>query len=73
MKIKYFSKHIFWSYNKEADLPEDLIIKQVAVYGEIYDLKKLSELINKEKILTVLQTIKTEYEKRVNFIEKIIL
>lgn len=73
MQIDNFSKYIFWSYNNSADLPEELVIKQVAIYGEIEDIKKLKKLVNPEKIKEVLETIKSKYEKRVNFILKVIL
>ncbi len=73
MLINNFSKHIFWSYNPQADLPEEVIIKQVAIYGEISDLKKLAHLINKDKIKKTLETLKMKHEKRVNFILKVIL
>jgi len=73
MQIDNFPKHIFWSYKKGANLPESIIIKQVALYGEIDDIKNLTKLINKEKIVEVLNTIKSNNEKRVNFIIKVIL
>ncbi len=73
MLISHFSKHIFWSYKKDADLPEDIIIRQVVIYGEIEDIKKLTELIDKNKIKAVLKTMENKHEKRVNFIEKVIL
>ena len=71
MIISNFSKHIFWSYNDNADLPDAVIIRQVATYGEIKDLIKLSVLFPKETIIKVLESIKKD--KRVNFILKVIL
>ncbi|VAW17868.1 hypothetical protein MNBD_BACTEROID01-1889 [hydrothermal vent metagenome] len=32
-----FSNYIFWSYKRNANLPEEQIIKRVIVYGEISD------------------------------------
>ncbi len=68
-----FSKHIFWSYNKSSDLPDNVIIKQVAAYGEINDLITLSKLYQKDIIAEVLKTFKDKNNKRVNFIMKVIL
>ena len=67
-----FSKHIFWSYHKSADLPDSIIIKQVAAYGEINDLLTLSKLYPKEIIIKVLETFKGKNRKRINFIKKVI-
>ena len=75
MDIKGFSPHIFWSYTKSADLEPDLIIKQVIAYGEINDMLLLSEKFGKEKILITTSNWKerAKYEKRIHFIEKVIL
>ena len=73
MLINRFSKHIFWSYNKDADLPDRIIIEQVSIYGEIKDLIKLSKIYTKKQITESLQTLKNKYKKRINFIEKVIL
>ncbi|MCK4662493.1 MAG: hypothetical protein KAT68_06490 [Bacteroidales bacterium] len=73
MLITKFSKHIFWSYNKNADLPDRIIIEQVSLYGEIKDLIILSKLYTKKQITETLQTLKNKYMKRINFIEKVIL
>ncbi len=75
MLITPFSKHIFWSYKKDADLPDNIIIKQVIAFGEIPDLLLIKDLFSKEKIYSVLEnwTNKDQYKKRINFIEKVIL
>lgn len=73
MLISNFSKYIFWSYNSDADLPDNIIIKQVATYGEIDDLKKLSKLYEKEIILNVLSSLQKKNTKRINFMKKVIL
>jgi len=73
MKTDKFSKHIFWSYTENADLPDSIVIKQVAIYGEIKDLLILSNLYQKKLIIKVLQTISDKNKKRVNFILKVIL
>ena len=73
MLISEFSKYIFWSYKPDADLPEEIIIKQVVAYGEISDLKKMIKLIEKESIKKVLNEMRDKYHKRVNFIEKVML
>lgn len=73
MLIELFSKHIFWSYKNNVNLPDNIVIKQVAIYGEINDLITLSKLYSKEIITDVLKTLAVKYNKRVNFIMKVIL
>lgn len=73
MDISKFSEHIFWSYKKGANLPEDIIIKQVSLYGEIEDMILMKNLFSKEKIVRILKKIKSRYPKRTHFIEKVIL
>ena len=73
MNINKFSKHTFWSYKKDADLSDNLIIEKVALYGELEDLIALSKLYEKEKIVKALEKLRTANAKRVNFILKVIL
>ena len=73
MMISNFSKHIFWSYKADANLPDELVIKQVAIYGDIVDIIELTKLFSKDTINSVLQSIKQKNKKRVNFITKIFL
>ena len=75
MNIKNFSKHIFWSYNKNADLSEETIIWQVLLYGEIKDMVLLVKQIDKEVIIQVMKKISFlgRYNRRLNFIKKVIL
>jgi len=71
MLTSNFSKYIFWSYDDNADLDDRIIIKQVATYGEINDLIKLSSLYPKKTIINTLQSVKND--KRVNFLIKVLL
>lgn len=73
MDISRFSRHIFWSHKKDADLSSALIISQVSLYGEIEDMLLMRKLFPKKEILKVLKTLSTKYPKRVHFIEKVIL
>jgi len=73
MKTSIFSKHIFWSYKRDANLPDEIIIEQVSLYGEIQDMLLLQKLFSKNKIRTVLLKFKKRYPKRIHFIEKVIL
>ncbi len=73
MKITFFSKYIFWSYKKDADLPERVVIRQVILYGEVKDMLALTKLVNKTAIKNVLEKLDDRYKKRRNFIEKVIL
>ena len=72
MRINEFSKHIFWSYNPDADLPNELIIWQVANYGELEDLIKLVRLFSINEILNALDRPNIN-EKRVNFLKRVLL
>jgi hypothetical protein len=75
MKITGFSEYPFWSYDKKADLPEDVIITQVLLYGEIADMMRMVNFIQKEKIEKVIASIKINQRsnKRINFFQKVIL
>ena len=73
MLINQFSKHIFWSYKHDADLPDKIVIKQVVTYGEIKDLICLIKLYKKETIKEELKELKNKHTKRVYFVNKIIL
>lgn len=73
MKISKFSPHIFWSYKKDADLPDEIVIEQVSLYGEIEDMLLMRKLFSKKEIQEVLQSLNAKHSKRVHFIEKVIL
>ncbi len=73
MQTSNFSKYIFWSYKSNANLPDKVIIEQVALHGEMEDLKKLTKLYPREVLLNVLDSIKNKNSKRVNFISKVLL
>jgi hypothetical protein len=75
MKIKDFSPHIFWSYNKQADLEPEVVIKQVITYGEVSDKVLLVKKIGKPQIVEVIDGWKNceKYEKQINFMQKVIL
>ena len=74
MLINRFSKHIFWSYQYNSDLPEAFIIRQVLSYGEIADLLTLNEIVPQEKLQEVILKWKDKdrYRKRINFFNKVI-
>lgn len=75
MNIKPFSKHIFWSYKPDADLPENLVIQQVIAYGEISDFRLISKLLPPQKINEAIEkwNNKDRYEKHINFLKKVFL
>ncbi len=73
MIITPFSKYIFWSYKNDADLPDELIIRQVAVYGGIEDIIKLTKLYRSKFLINILEGIKDKHPKRINFITKVLL
>ncbi len=73
MLTSQFSKYIFWSYKKDADLPDETVIRNVSLYGEFSDLLKLTEIYSKEIIMDVLIKLLPKNRKRVNLIEKVLL
>jgi hypothetical protein len=75
MKITGFSEHPFWSYDKSADLPEEVIITRIIQYGEIKDMLRVVNLISAEKVEKVIASIKINRQnfKRINFFQKVIL
>ena len=75
MKITGFSEYPFWSYDKKADLPEEVIITRILFYGEIKDMLQMVNFIQREKIEKVIASIKINRRnsKRINFFQKVIL
>lgn len=73
MKITEFSKYIFWSYKENADLPDEVIIRNVCMLGEFSDLYKLIEFFPKESIKNELSKLLPKNKKRVNLIERVLL
>lgn len=75
VSINDFSKHLFWSYKKDATLPPALIIKQVIAYGELSDLVLLSKKFSAGHIFDVIKSWKenNRFRKRINIMEKVIL
>ena len=77
MEISGFSPHIFWSYDRSASLPEEVVIKQVVIYGEVKDKIMLAKMLGKQKISHVIDTLKEKEkekaEKHISFMQKIIL
>ncbi len=75
MDITPFSKHIFWSWKHDADLPENLVIQQVIAYGEISDFRLLSKLIPKQNIIEAIEKWrnKDQYKKHIHFLKQVFL
>lgn len=75
MKITGFSEYPFWSYDKNADLPEEVIITQILLYGEIGDMLRMVNFVQRGKIEKVIDSIKVNRRnsKRINFFQKVIL
>ena len=75
MKIKDFSPHIFWSYDRMADLEPEVVIKQVITYGEVSDKVLLVKKIGKSQIVAVINGWRNseKYDKHINFMRKVIL
>lgn len=75
MEIKDFSPHIFWSYDKGADLEPEVVIKQVITYGEVSDKVLLVKKVGKSQIVDVILAWKNsgKYDKHINFMQKVIL
>ena len=75
MKISQFSPHIFWSYDKSKDLPEEVVIEQVLFNGEIEDIDLLFKSCSRENIekVVILYEKEGKREKRTNFIRMMYL
>jgi hypothetical protein len=75
MDTSGFSPHIFWSYDPSADIPQEVVIKQVVLYGEIRDKVLLVKKVGKEKIRRVMENWKNEKgaEKHICFMQRVIL
>lgn len=75
MKIHPFSKHIFWSYKADADLPENVVVEQVIAYGEISDFRLISTLLSRQKIDEAIEQWKTKEQnkKHINFLKQVFL
>jgi hypothetical protein len=75
MNITEFSKHIFWSYKRDANLPDKLIIRQVIAHGELQDFKLLMKKFSSSAIHEAIDNWKKKdkYRKHINFIKKVIL
>ena len=75
MEIKDFSPHIFWSYDRSADLEPELVIKHVITYGEVSDKVLLVKKVGGTRILEVIENWSNQekYAKHINFMQKVIL
>lgn len=75
MNITPFSKHIFWSWKPDADLPDNVVIQQVIAYGEISDFRLLCKFVPHEKISEAIENWKSrdKYKKHINFLKQMFL
>ncbi|MCK4636184.1 MAG: hypothetical protein KAT32_04965 [Candidatus Moranbacteria bacterium] len=75
MNISKFPKNIFWNYEKNINLPDEVVVNRVFLYGDMIDMYRLSQEVDTKLLRAVLQKIKqtNRYKKRVNFISKVIL
>lgn len=75
ISISEFQKQIFWNYNPDSVLDENIIIENVILYGELSDYSKLKGLVSKDSIRKVVDKIEStgRYRKRVNFVRKVLL
>ncbi len=75
MQISHYPQSIFWSYAPNADLPDELVAEQVILYGDLDDIFRISKELPQELIQKVTDKIaeRGHWEKRVNFMNKIIL
>ncbi|MEO6695599.1 MAG: hypothetical protein ABIY50_13610 [Ignavibacteria bacterium] len=75
INISYFPKHIFWEFKDDSILDEEIVIKNVLLFGEIEDYKILIRMITSESLAKVVDDLgeSGEHKKRFNFIKKIIM
>ncbi len=75
INISYFPKHIFWEYKDDSILDEEIVIKNVLLYGDMDEFKKLIRMVTRESLTKVVDDLEKsgEYKKRFNFIKKIIM
>ena len=75
MKTSLFSNHLFWSYQKNADLPVDIVVRQVILYGEVSDMIILSKEVDHKYIRQIANelTKNGRNRKRIFFLNKIVL
>jgi len=75
INISYFPKHIFWNYKVDSNLDEEIVIKNVLLYGDMEDYKKLINMVSRESLSKVVDDLEKNGKniKRLNFIKKIIL
>jgi len=75
MDIREFSPHLFWSYDKDADIKPEIVVRQVIAYGEIRDMILLARSVEKKKILLAINHWKEQekHMKHINFFKKVIL
>ncbi len=75
MNTAPFSKHIFWSWKNDADLPESVVVRQVIAYGEISDFRKLAALLPRQHIIVAIEKWqnKEKYAKHIHFLKQVFL
>jgi hypothetical protein len=75
MNIAGFSEYPFWSYKKATDLPEEVVIRQIVLYGKISDMIRLTQLISREHIDNILNQLSSSDNrncKRIYFFRNVI-
>ncbi len=75
MKINEFPHHIFWNYKKDADLPIEVVTKNIFLYGDVQDMVKVCSMVERKDLqISISKLEKSDrYKKRVNFIKKVLL
>jgi hypothetical protein len=48
-----FKANYFWSYKKDADLPESIIVEKVLIYGDFEDIYWLQKKVGLEMMVKV--------------------
>lgn len=76
MDITAYPRYLFWNYARDVtELPEEVAIRRVALYGDIEELRRLREDAQPEKLARLAVELRESgrFLKRANFIEKIML
>lgn len=45
-----FARDFFWSYRPDADLPEEVVVERILLYGDAADIVRLEKLLGRQRL-----------------------